>query len=275
MILTLLPVTAGANNTSTTYVEVAGVTMTDGGYWLNDGQGGLTDEGASASNYNVAYRLGSGSNPVSTLTLNNAELSVVSHASSYYNYTACIWTRGGLIVESIGENTIDLTDTKITENNCAGIAIGEDYSWLTFQGDGDLTVKGGPATGNSYGLIAPFSVKMEGTGVLTFLGGECGSNGISAGIRSRATLDDLGAYIEPGPGTVIAGTKSGGAGSYGIYGKLAFPKFDRYLGRFTAYCGEAESAMALSIPPLYMPVGNVALAGSDDASGRNLEPYRT
>ena len=278
MILTLLPVTAGAVNTETKQVVVMGTDVTAGGYWFVNAYGLLTST-TEKDNWNVAYSPSSGS--VGTLTLKNVTLAVSTEAArNYYSYTnayfgACIWTRGSLIIECIGDNLINLEEISKIDGDCAGIAIGTDVSWLTFKGDGDLTVKGGPATGNSYGLIAPFSVKMEGTGVLTFLGGECGSNGISAGIRSRATLDDLGAYIEPGPGTVIAGTKSGGAGSYGIYGKLAFPKFDRYLGRFTAYCGEAESAMALSIPPLYMPVGNVALAGSDDASGRNLEPYRT
>ncbi len=278
MILTLLPATAGAVNTETKQVVVMGTDVTAGGYWIVNAFGLLTST-TEKDNWNVAYSPSSGS--VGTLTLKNVTLAVSTEAArNYYSYSnayfgACIWTRGSLIIECIGDNLINLEEISKIDGDCAGIAIGTDVSWLTFKGDGDLTVKGGPATGNSYGLIAPFSVKMEGTGVLTFLGGECGSNGISAGIRSRATLDDLGAYIEPGPGTVIAGTKSGGAGSYGIYGKLAFPKFDRYLGRFTAYCGEAESAMALSIPPISMPVGNVALAGSDDASGRNLEPYRT
>lgn len=279
MILTLLPVTAvTARAVDTETVVVAGTDVTDGGYWYVNSDGLLTSTN-ERDNWNVAFSPSSGS--VGTLTLKDMTLAVSTEAArNYYSYSnayfgACIWTRGSLIIECIGDNLINLEENPKIDGDCAGIAIGTDVSWLTFKGDGDLTVKGGPATGNSYGLIAPFSVKMEGTGVLTFLGGECGSNGISAGIRSRATLDDLGAYIEPGPGTVIAGTKSGGAGSYGIYGKLAFPKFDRYLGRFTAYCGEAESAMALSIPPLYMPVGNVALAGSDDASGRNLEPYRT
>lgn len=279
MILTLLPVTAmTARAVDTETVVVAGTDVTDGGYWFVNAFGLLTST-TEKDNWNVAYSPSSGS--VGTLTLKNVTLAVSTEAArNYYSssnayFGACIWTRGSLIIECIGDNLINLEENPEIDGDCAGIAIGTDVSWLTFKGDGDLTVKGGPATGNSYGLIAPFSVKMEGTGVLTFLGGECGSNGISAGIRSRATLDDLGAYIEPGPGTVIAGTKSGGAGSYGIYGKLAFPKFDRYLGSFTAYCGEAESAMALSIPPLYMPVGNVALAGSDDAPGRNLEPYRT
>lgn len=279
MILTLLPVTAmTARAVDTETVVVAGTDVTDGGYWFVNAFGLLTST-TEKDNWNVAYSPSSGS--VGTLTLKNVTLAVSTEAArNYYSssnayFGACIWTRGSLIIECIGDNLINLEETSEIDGDCAGIAIGITGSWLTFKGDGDLTVKGGPATGDSYGLIAPFSIKMGGTGTLKFLGGKCGSNGISAGIRSRATLDDLGAYIEPGPGTVIAGTKSGGAGSYGIYGKLAFPKFDRYLGRFTAYCGEAESAMALSIPPLYMPVGNVALAGSDDASGRNLEPYRT
>lgn len=46
-------------------VIVADVELTSEGYWLNDGEGGITAEGADKNNYNVQYEDG-------TLTLKDA-----------------------------------------------------------------------------------------------------------------------------------------------------------------------------------------------------------
>ena len=182
MILTLLPVTAGAVNTETKQVVVMGTDVTAGGYWIVNSGNQLYP--STAENYDVAFSPSAGS--VGTLTLKNVTLTVATEAKSYsYSnapFYACIWTYGGLIINTIGQCYVDLSYNDEITGTCAAIAIGSGWSWLTFKGDGDLTVKGGPATKDSYGVYAPSSIDMQNAGTVEILGGPCGDSGISAGV---------------------------------------------------------------------------------------------
>lgn len=283
LITMLLPTMTSAldMNAVPTQLEVGGTNIISGGYWKTTADGGLTTKGASASDYNVAYTAGTRS-----LTLNNASIKKYSWSRygvvGYINQ-AGIWagihTDGSLVINLIGENTIDLTGVGTLDADCAAIAIGQEYQWLTFTGDGSLTAKSGKTSGNSFGALATASVTMSGTGTVKLLGGECGYNKVSAGIYNQGTLDDNAATIDPRKGTLIAGTDFGGASSFGVYGKMLLSEWNynvkgaEFEGDFTAYCGEADLAVALSLPPLYSPVGSSVLMGSEDRTGENYTAY--
>ena len=272
MILTLLPATAGAVNTETKQVVVMGTDVTAGGYWFVNAYGLLTETTAD-DDWNVAFSLTSGS--VGTLTLKNANLTVATEAksrsSSNAPFYACIWTYGGLIINTIGQCYVDLSYNDEITGTCAAIAIGSGWSWLTFKGDGDLTVKGGPATKDSYGVYAPSSIDMQNAGTVEILGGPCGDSGISAGVyiidallaeKDWAAALDL-QYVPSDTSKVIVGTRYGGIKSFGVYGRIAFSMTDTFQGSFTAYCGSGDTAMAIYDEPLYMPVGQTLLAGEN------------
>lgn len=271
MILTLLPVTAGAVNTETKQVVVMGTDVTAGGYWIVNSGNQLYP--STAENYDVAFSPSAGS--VGTLTLKNVTLTVATEAKSYsYSnapFYACIWTYGGLIINTIGQCYVDLSYNDEITGTCAAIAIGSGWSWLTFKGDGDLTVKGGPATKDSYGVYAPSSIDMQNAGTVEILGGPCGDSGISAGVyiidallaeKDWAAALDL-QYVPSDTSKVIVGTRYGGIKSFGVYGRIAFSMTDTFQGSFTAYCGSGDTAMAIYDEPLYMPVGQTLLAGED------------
>ena len=283
LITMLLPTMTSAldMNAVPTQLEVGGTNIIGGGYWKTTADGGLTTKGASASDYNVAYTAGTRS-----LTLNNASIKKYSWSRygvvGYINQ-AGIWagihTDGSLVINLIGENTIDLTGVGTLDADCAAIALGQEYQWLTFTGDGSLTAKSGKTSGNSFGALATASVTMSGTGTVKLLGGECGYNKVSAGIYNQGTLDDNAATIDPRKGTLIAGTDFGGASSFGVYGKMLLSEWNynvkgaEFEGDFTAYCGEADLAVALSLPPLYSPMGSSVLMGSEDRTGENYTAY--
>ncbi len=271
MILTLLPATAGAVNTETKQVVVMGTDVTAGGYWIVNSGNQLYP--STAENYDVAFSPSAGS--VGTLTLKNVTLTVATEAKSYsYSnapFYACIWTYGGLIINTIGQCYVDLSYNDEITGTCAAIAIGSGWSWLTFKGDGDLTVKGGPATKDSYGVYAPSSIDMQNAGTVEILGGPCGDSGISAGVyiidallaeKDWAAALDL-QYVPSDTSKVIVGTRYGGIKSFGVYGRIAFSMTDTFQGSFTAYCGSGDTAMAIYDEPLYMPVGQTLLAGED------------
>ena len=283
LVLALLPTMASARdmNAVPTLLYVGDTNVIGGGYWKTTADGGLTTEGASASDYNVAYTAGT-----RILTLNNANIETYTWSRygvvGYINQ-AGIWAGihadGSLVIDLIGENTIDLTGAGTLDADCAAIALGCEYQWLTFRGDGNLTAKSGKTSGNSFGALSTASVTMSGTGTVELLGGECGYNKVSAGIYDQGTLDDNDATIAPRTGTLIAGTDFGGASSFGVYGKMLLSEWNynikgvEYEGDFTAYCGEAELAVALSVPPLYSPAGSSVLMGSEDRTGDGYVVY--
>ena len=283
LVLALLPTMASAldMNAVPTLLYVGDTNVIGGGYWKTTADGGLTKDGASESDYNVAYTAGT-----RILTLKDANIEKYTWSRygvvGYINQ-AGIWagihTDGSLVIDLIGENTIDLTGAGTLDADCAAIALGQEYQWLTFRGDGNLTATSGKTSGNSFGVLATASVTMSGTGTVTLLGSECGYNKVSAGIYNQGTLDDNDAVIAPRTGKLIAGTDFGGASSFGVYGKMLLSEWNynvkgaEFEGDFTAYCGKAELAVALSVPPLYSPMGNSTLMGSEDRKGDGYVVY--
>ena len=283
LVLALLPTMASAldMNAVPTLLYVGDTNVIGGGYWKTTADGGLTKDGASESDYNVAYTAGT-----RILTLKDANIEKYTWSRygvvGYINQ-AGIWagihTDGSLVIDLIGENTIDLTGAGTLDADCAAIALGQEYQWLTFRGDGNLTATSGKTSGNSFGVLATASVTMSGTGTVTLLGGECGYNKVSAGIYDQGTLDDNDAVIAPRTGKLIAGTDFGGGSSFGVYGKMLLSEWNynvkgaEFEGDFTAYCGKAELAVALSVPPLYSPMGNSTLMGSEDRKGDGYVVY--
>lgn len=274
LLLTLLPTVASAldMNAVPTQLEVGGVSIIEGGYWKGDGNGGLVK--TNASDYTVHYEAGT-----RNLTLNKADIRKGS-ASRYglistgsgvqQSIFAGIHTDGSLVITLIGENTVDLTSLGEITGDCAGIALGNEFQWLTFTGIGSLTIRSGKATGHSFGIFTRASVTVGATRgedlandkcTVNVYGGPCGYNKISAGIYDAGTLDDFDAVIKPKCGTLKAGTEYGSAGSYGVYGKVELSESGRDPypnGNFTAFCGEATTAAALSTMPLYMPTESTA-----------------
>lgn len=277
MALTLLPATASATDLPSE-LYVGDVNVIGGGYWVSDGNGGITAEGATAEKYNVAYDAAKRS-----ITLRNAVITKCSWTN--YGLTggvtrggmyAGIHTNGSIYIDLEGDNRIDLSGYAKIEGTCAGIAAGNDNQGITFRGSGNLTVQSGTATSNSFGLFIGLAVVMDGTGCVELLGGACGMDRISAGIYNQGEANDHTAYVKPRRGTLIAGTNYGGSASYGVYSKVELSEsgFNHFDGNFTAYCGTGDIAVAMSMPPMYMPVGNSALMGSEYSSGEWYTAYR-
>lgn len=277
MALTLLPATASATDLPSE-LYVGDVNVIGGGYWVSDGNGGITAEGATAEKYNVAYDAAKRS-----ITLRNAVITKCSWTN--YGLTggvtrggmyAGIHTNGSIYIDLEGDNRIDLSGYAKIEGTCAGIAAGNDNQGITFRGSGNLTVQSGTATSSSFGLFIGLAVVMDGTGCVELLGGACGMDRISAGIYNQGEANDHAAYVKPRRGTLIAGTNYGGSASYGVYSKVELSEsgFNHFDGNFTAYCGTGDIAVAMSMPPMYMPVGNSALMGSEYSSGEWYTAYR-
>ncbi len=282
LLLALLPTAVSAGMFETPKVlEVGGTSVIGGGYWKTTADGKLTTEGASASDYNVAYTAGT-----KNLTLNGA--TIKGYSWSRYGVVgfinqAGIWagihTDGTINLILIGENTVDLTGLGELNADCAGIAVGNEYQDITFNGDGDLVVRSGESVGHSFGLLSYGAVTMSGKGTVELLGGKCGYNKTSAGIYNMGSMEDNHPDIAPRTGTLIAGTDFGGASSFGVYGKMLLSEWNynvkgvEFEGNFTAYCGKADLAVALSLPPLYSPAGNSALMGSEDRTGKGYTAY--
>lgn len=274
LLLTLLPTVASAADVPTK-LEVGGTSVVDGGYWRTTSGGELTAVGATKNNYNVAYEAGSG-----VLKLKNATIRRYSRSPyGLFNRVTQVAILAGIhsdatiTIELEGTNTIDLSRSGQLDTDCAGIALGKNDQWLTFTGTGSLAVKSGKTSRNSFGLLANSSITVgqnaSDTCSVTLLGGECGKTMISAGIYNQGTLDDRAACVTPKYGSLTAGTAYGGAGSYGVYGKVELSEsgYNPYSGEFIAYCGEATTAVALSTPPMFMPVGaNSALLAEKDGT---------
>lgn len=255
-------------------LAVAGTDVSAGGYWKTTADGGLTATGASASDYNVAYDAAR-----QVLTLQNANLSQYSWINSsvvYENYPVgggmygCILTTSGIYIDLVGSNSIDLSGVSVEKGSCVGIYA----NGITFRGDGDITIQSGTGAKDSFGVCTYLSTAFEGTGNVSIFGGPCGVKNMSAGVFISGDSDDLAAYVKAVRGNVVLGTRYGGAYSYGVRGKMEFPKYDVYTGSFTAYCGSASTAVALCAPPIYMPVGNTVLVADPEPAGTNLVAYR-
>lgn len=279
LVLALLPTMASASEPK--YVQVSGTEVSGGGYWkINESTGELTN--GSSSDYNVGYDVSR-----QTLTLNNATITRSSWSkyglsngvTKYNGLYAGIHTDGSIYIKLIGDNTVNVySATDMFTSDCAGIAAANESQSIEFTGDGNLLVQGGRTTKNSFGVVAGSSVVMSGTGKVEIYASVSGSDKISAGIYLLGTLDDMTSRVVPRSGSLTAGTSHGGAASYGVYGKTELSYFNQRetYGEFTAYCNVlAETAVALSTTPMYLPLGHTALvARTGRAESGELVAYR-
>lgn len=159
-----------------TKMYVGGVDVIAGGYWVGDGDGGITSEGASESNYAVKYVPDTG-----TLTLNNAEITKCYDWASD-RYSAAIYVRGDLNIELLGNNIVTGKDN--------------DYSYGVFQSDGTLTLSGsgtleaiaGTATGYSFGINADSLAINDGTVIAK--GGTSAGNSVGISAYGLISITD-------------------------------------------------------------------------------------
>ena len=145
LLFAILPVTALAAEGAPGTLWVGQTQITANGYWKTNGDGTLTAEGASNSNYNVYYD-GNG-----TLTLKDAKISGSFH--QYNNpFTAGIYALCSsnqpvaLTIELIGTNTITGNYGIYVDAEMSNDSYGTDAS-LTITGNGSLEV-----SGSSYGI---------------------------------------------------------------------------------------------------------------------------
>lgn len=286
MALTLLPATASANYDESTMLYVAGVNVFGGGYWVNDGSGGITSEGADDSHYNVAYLKDSG-----MLVLNGAN--IWNSSSARGQRYACIWADGGIKIRLEGENYVGSQDVSVEGYDSAAISAGytygsspKQYAAVTFYGSGSATFQGGTSDKSSCGIYSTWKVEAENSVKVTALGGPCGtraSDGYggsgSYGVYLDGTSDDNGSVLAintmtDGGAEVRVGTSYGYKYSYGLYGSVAFSPKASFTGVFEAWCGDATNAAAMRQAPSDMPIG-ATLAAGESSDGANLTGYNS
>ena len=140
MLLSLLPaVSPMVSAAASTAVYVGGENVVDGGYWVSDGAGGITADGASESNYTVNYEPST-----HTLTLNGATITKCFEWSG--SYAAAIYANGDLNLKLLGNNNV------IGQDFMYSFGVFQDYGMLTISGSGSLNATGGTAQSLSYGI---------------------------------------------------------------------------------------------------------------------------
>lgn len=179
-----------------TTLTVGGTNALNGGYWLTNADGTLTE--ASADNYNVYYD-GNG-----TLTLKDATINgtnIIGHVG------AGIYAEGDLTIVLEGSSTV--TGVQDPNDESQSIRVSGN---LTIQG-GSLTAQGAEtSSGSSYGIYVTESFTQQG-GSVTAIGGNVSGSYKSAGLYvSRGTVT-----VQSGTLTATGGNTSGS--SYGIYAR--------------------------------------------------------
>ena len=144
-------------------LSVAGTSISGGGYWLNDSStGGITNNGASASNYNVHFDANT-----NTLTLNNANLTKASmQGAILFVYAA---NTADVTINLIGDNVLE-------SSNIYGIYTKKTN--MTITGSGSLTV-----SGSQYGIAEFDEQPSNSTFTFTIAGGTVTATGGIAGTR--------------------------------------------------------------------------------------------
>ena len=204
-----------------TTLTVGGTNALNGGYWLTNADGTLTE--ASADNYNVYYD-GNG-----TLTLKDATINgtnIIGHVG------AGIYAEGDLTIVLEGSSTV--TGVQDPNDESQSIRVSGN---LTIQG-GSLTAQGAEtSSGSSYGIFVTGSFTQQ-SGIVTAIGGNVSGNYSSEGLYvyggtvtvERGTLTATGGNtsgssygisargtVTVGSATVTATSGSAGYASYGLY----------------------------------------------------------
>ncbi|WMJ21916.1 carboxypeptidase regulatory-like domain-containing protein [Paludicola sp. MB14-C6] len=125
VVIAWMPTTVFAADVTPIYV--CGTEITGGGYWLNDGNGGITTTNASSSNYNVKY-----DTSTKKLTLNGANLTYNNNTI----YTQQVSDSSGLDIVLEGTNSVTSTSSGDAALNTLGSGN------IKIQGSGSLTATG-------------------------------------------------------------------------------------------------------------------------------------
>lgn len=246
-----------------TTLTVGGTNALNGGYWLTNADGTLTE--ASADNYNVYYD-GNG-----TLTLKDATINgtnIIGHVG------AGIYAEGDLTIVLEGSSTV--TGVQDPNDESQSIRVSGN---LTIQG-GSLTAQGAEtSSGSSYGIFVTGSFTQQ-SGIVTAIGGNVSENYNSEGLYvyggtvtvERGTLTATGgntsgsSYGIYARGTVTVGsaavTATGGTGkrSYGLYIDSSSPSVTLSGGSLTARSGSATSeAVGIYVLNLFGSAGAVTV----------------
>lgn len=198
-LLLLLPLAARA--AAPTTLTVGGTNVLSGSYWLtNADDGTLTDDGASAENYNVKYDKDS-----NTLTLKDA---TINGTNTIYHVGAGIFASGDLTIVLEGSSTVK----GVLDPNGETQSIRVEGN-LTIQGGGSLTAQGAEtSSGSSYGIFV-FGSFTQQSGSVTASGGTS-QNYSSTGLH----VSDGTVTVQGGTLTATGGNaSSNNYGSYGIY----------------------------------------------------------
>lgn len=246
-----------------TTLTVGGTNALNGGYWLTNADGTLTE--ASADNYNVYYD-GNG-----TLTLKDATINgtnIIGHVG------AGIYAEGDLTIVLEGSSTV--TGVQDPNDESQSIRVSGN---LTIQG-GSLTAQGAEtSSGSSYGIFVTGSFTQQ-SGIVTAIGGNVSGNYSSEGLYvyggtvtvERGTLTATGgntsgsSYGISARGTVTVGsaavTATGGSGnaSYGLYIDSASPSVNLSdNGSLTARSESADRAGGIYVLNLFGSAGAVTV----------------
>lgn len=124
-------------------VYVCGIKVSDGGYWLNNGSGGITSTNADSNNYNVKYDYNT-----KKLTLKNANL---NYSNDNTIYSATVY--GGIALDIVLEGTNSVISTSAMDAAINTIYSGD----IRIQGEGSLT-----AVGEYSGIYAFENIFIEG-----------------------------------------------------------------------------------------------------------------
>ena len=144
-----------------------------------------------------------------TLTLNGANITTASGSGNAYG----VYFEGiALNIELLNASTIDISSVTAGGNHCYGIWVGrtnvDDYSSLSFSGNGTLSVKAGVPTGTTE---TPISAGIRVNGDLTVNGGTINAYGGSATATDRNSYS-YGVYVDDGALTVNSGATLNGIG---------------------------------------------------------------
>lgn len=185
-------------------VLIANTDISEGGYWLNDGEGGITKEGASENNYNLYY------DGVGNMTLKGLD---VTDATNYLRaqYTSGVYglySKVALKITVIGKNKINISD-EVVYVTTYGIYAAKS---LAVMGTGSLYIcaktSNGYTSSSSYGIYAGGAIEM--TDVELEVSGESASSSSSY----------YGYGIYGGTALILTSSKVTSSGSsYGVYTK--------------------------------------------------------
>jgi hypothetical protein len=191
-------------------IFVSGVNVMNGGYWATK-DGVMSQEGASETNYNVAY-----DTATNTLTLKDATIKKAKQTVSHDFYAGILSAtdlKDDLNIDIVGENTIEGgSDGSLL----FGIVTLND---LNLVGNGNLTIKPETATGTAYGnanmgIYTKGGLTLQGPAVTINNGDSLTSN---AGVYTEGNIDVQSGTLKAAAGSVTGEQTDNGPNSVGVY----------------------------------------------------------